>query len=78
MKNCIYILLLFFASGLSAQTWQASYDEALIEAKKQDKPMLLVFAGSDWCAPCIKLERTIWQSDAFRSHAASHLILYKA
>lgn len=72
------MLMLFFASTLFAQEWQASYADAVMEAQKQDKPVLLVFAGSDWCAPCIKLDKAIWQSDAFRKYAALNLILYKA
>lgn len=70
--------MLFFASTLFAQAWKASYKEALTEAQKKDSPILLVFAGSDWCAPCIKLDREIWQSDTFRNYAASNFILYKA
>jgi len=37
-----------------------------------------VFAGSDWCAPCIKLERNIWQSSEFKTYAKNHYVLYKA
>ena len=38
----------------------------------------MIFSGSDWCAPCIKLERDIWTSDAFKAFAKEQLILYKA
>ncbi|KKM95274.1 hypothetical protein LCGC14_1189860 [marine sediment metagenome] len=70
--------MLFFASTLFAQDWQPSYADAVTEAQKQDKPILLVFAGSDWCAPCIKLDKTIWQSEEFSTYAAMNLILYRA
>ncbi len=69
---------LFFASALVAQEWQGSYAEALSGAQAQNKPILLVFAGSDWCAPCMKLDKEVWQSDAFRLHADENYILYKA
>ncbi|WP_373518745.1 thioredoxin family protein [Pricia sp.] len=78
MKKYLSILLLFFASALFAQEWQASYAEALTVAKERHKPMLLVFAGSDWCAPCIKLDKSIWQSDIFRTYANKNYVLYKA
>jgi thioredoxin-related protein len=39
---------------------------------------LLVFSGSDWCAPCIKLDKSIWQSAEFKEYAASNLILERA
>jgi len=70
--------MLFFASALFAQEWQTDYADALEGAKEQHKPILLVFAGSDWCAPCIKLEKKKWQSDVFRSFAKEHFVLYKA
>lgn len=40
--------------------------------------MLLVFAGSDWCAPCIKLDRLLFQSPEFSEYADENLILFKA
>lgn len=62
----------------SAQNWKSSYEEALLTSKKDNKAIILVFAGSDWCAPCIKLERGIWQSEAFVSYSNKHYVLYKA
>ena len=38
----------------------------------------MVFQGSDWCAPCIKLEQEIWSSDEFKSYAEDHFVLLKA
>ncbi|WP_225901927.1 thioredoxin family protein [Zobellia barbeyronii] len=65
-------------TSLSAQDWQENYAEAQALAKKNDKNLLLVFAGSDWCAPCIKLEKTIWESEEFKKFAEADLILYRA
>jgi len=62
----------------SAQNWKSSYKEALSISKAENKPIVLVFAGSDWCAPCIKLERSIWQSEVFVSYSNEHYVLYKA
>lgn len=70
--------MIFFAPALIAQEWQPSYAEVRVAAEKQDKPILLVFAGSDWCAPCIKLDKGIWQSEVFRTYAHENYILYKA
>ncbi|SDE07413.1 Thioredoxin-related protein [Pricia antarctica] len=78
MKNILVICYLFFTAALFAQEWQPSYAEALVVSKEQHKPILLVFAGSDWCAPCIKLDKDIWQSDVFRTYAKENYVLYKA
>jgi thioredoxin-related protein len=37
-----------------------------------------VFSGSDWCAPCIKLENVVWKSDAFQEEVAKSWVVYKA
>lgn len=42
------------------------------------KKILLVFQGSDWCAPCIKMEHNVWSQEAFKSYAKEHFILLKA
>ena len=61
-----------------AQNWESSFEEAVMISKEEHKPIVLVFAGSDWCAPCIKLERSIWQSDEFKKYSSEHYVLYKA
>ncbi len=72
-------LVFFFCSILGyAQDWKTSYADALESSKTQNKPIILVFAGSDWCAPCIKMDRSIWQSSEFKAYAAQNYILYKA
>lgn len=71
----LFFLLPFLCAS---QEWVANFDAAQEMAKEEQKPLLLVFSGSDWCAPCIRLDREIWQSDAFKEHAAENYILYKA
>lgn len=77
MKN--HLLLVFMALSLTsfAQTWQSDFNQAKILAQKENKNILLVFAGSDWCAPCIKLERYIWESEEFKNESKKW-VLYKA
>jgi thiol-disulfide isomerase/thioredoxin len=52
--------------------------EAFGAAQASGKPVLLVFSGSDWCAPCIRLEREVLSDSVFLRYAADHLILLKA
>ncbi|MGB5431260.1 thioredoxin family protein, partial [Eudoraea sp.] len=61
MKVSIVLLAVFLASGtLFAQDWQTDFERAKEMAKSGNKPIILVFQGSDWCAPCIKLDQQIW------------------
>ena len=76
-KIALFIMLLMSSIGFS-QEWKTSLDEAKQEATKENKKILLVFSGSDWCAPCMKLEKNIWQSEEFKKEAAEKYVLVKA
>ncbi|PKG42992.1 thioredoxin family protein [Psychroflexus sp. MES1-P1E] len=73
-------LIIFLCLGLTsfAQDWTYDMEEAKTQATKDNKDILLVFSGSDWCAPCIKLDRQIWRSEQFKAHASEKLILVRA
>jgi thioredoxin-related protein len=76
-KLLIAALLLCFANGY-CQNWVSTIDEAKALAQKENKNIVLVFSGSDWCAPCIKLDKNIWSTDAFKQEATAKWILLKA
>lgn len=78
MKIVAPILLFFFSVFAFAQDWSSTYVDALASASDEKKPLILVFAGSDWCAPCIKLDKFIWQSEEFKAYSKENYILYKA
>ena len=78
MKKYIIILFLFIGTIGYSQNWKTNFEEAKIEATKENKNILLVFSGSDWCAPCMKLENVVWKSDAFQAEAAKSWVVYKA
>ncbi len=55
--------------------WLTNYEAALSKAKEENKPVLLSFAGSDWCKPCIMLTREVFQTPEFESYAKENLVL---
>ncbi|APQ16247.1 thioredoxin family protein [Maribacter hydrothermalis] len=77
-----YIILLLFAvvtiSTTTAQEWNTDFEIAKKLAKANDKPIVLVFQGSDWCAPCIKLDREVWSTDEFKAYAKDHYVMLQA
>lgn len=77
-KIAFLALFAFMAMQVQAQQWLTDLGAAKALAEKDDKNIILVFSGSDWCAPCIKLEKAIWESDAFKQEAAANWILVKA
>ena len=76
-KYSIVLFLLIGTIGFS-QSWKTSFTEAKSQAAAENKNILLVFLGSDWCAPCIKLDKTIWQSEEFKSESVQKWVIYKA
>ncbi|MGJ8666778.1 MAG: thioredoxin family protein [Patiriisocius sp.] len=79
MKTLLTILaLIAFTFTSSAQEWLTDMDQAQAIAKKTDKAIVLVFQGSDWCAPCIRLDKEIFQSESFKLYAKDHFVMVKA
>jgi len=78
MKKIFLGLLLMLSSAVFAQNWLPNFEDAKALAVKENKNIVLVFSGSDWCAPCIKLDKNIWQSEEFKKESAAQWVLYKA
>ena len=78
MKQCITVLLILLSTSLSAQIWTSTWEQTLQKANVEEKKIVLVFSGSDWCIPCIKLEKEVWMNEAFIAYAEENLILYRA
>lgn len=74
-----WLLVLFFYTSLSwSQNWQPTWELTQEIAHKKNQPILLVFSGSDWCIPCIRLENEVWESSVFNSFAENRMVLYRA
>lgn len=78
MKKILFTLLLLVSYYGQAQNWLTDFEQAKKTASEQDKNIIIVFSGSDWCAPCIKLDKNIWQSESFKNEAAKDWVLIKA
>lgn len=78
LKILLISSFLLMAFSLSAQQWLTDFEEAKKVADAEQKTIILVFQGSDWCAPCIKLDHEIWQSEVFQAYAEEHFVLLKA
>jgi len=77
MKTFFLLLSMAMAPAAFSQDWK-NFEEAKNLAAKENKNIILVFSGSDWCAPCIKLDKSIWQSEDFKSEAKKEWVLVKA
>lgn len=74
----ILIITLSFSLHTFAQEWITNFDSAKKEALKNNNNIVLVFQGSDWCGPCIKLDKEIWSSSEFQTLSKDHFVMVKA
>jgi thioredoxin-related protein len=72
----LLLVLPFFIFSLGE--WQHNLEDAKKIASTDHKYILLNFSGSDWCGPCIRMRREIFESDVFRKMADTELILVNA
>ena len=61
----------------SIKGWTENYETALAAAKSENKNLLLLFTGSDWCGYCIVLEREVFSTSKFKNWAGKNVILVK-
>ncbi len=80
MKKIVLVTFLALASFsmLNAQQWLTDFNQAKAIASAEHKPIILVFQGSDWCAPCMKLDREIWSTEAFKNFAKTNFVMLQA
>jgi thioredoxin-related protein len=84
MKRMIFSLLFVvgFSSAIMAQkydvNWEKKYGKAVETARKQNKPILIFFTGSDWCGPCKMLVEDFFESKRFGKLARENFVVYKA
>lgn len=76
--RAIIALLVLPLFLMSAGIWRNDFDKAKADAKAQHKLILLKFSGSDWCIPCIRMEKDIFTQDTFQHFAQGNLIMVNA
>ena len=70
----VSLLMMVSVSG----EWLTNFDMAKEKAAKDNKHILLNFSGSDWCAPCIKMKKEVFESEAFLTRSEAQLVLVRA
>jgi rhodanese-related sulfurtransferase/thioredoxin-related protein len=62
-------------SNQTELTWLTDLPSALVRAKAEGKSVLLFFHGSDWCPPCVEMQRQVFVSPEFAQYARRVLVL---
>jgi len=63
-------------TAVEGEGWLKNYDEALAEAKKEKRNVLVYFTGSDWCPPCKMLKKDLFDTEDFKTVATNYTLLY--
>lgn len=72
------LILILTVGFVTAQSQIIEDPEVAFKLSNEtQKPLLLIFSGSDWCAPCIRLHDTILTNEQFQHYASDHFILLK-
>lgn len=74
LLTTLLISSIFFTSA----SWKTNFNDAIAEASKDHKSILVNFSGSDWCLPCMKLKKDIFEDETFTSYATENLVLVNA
>lgn len=78
MKSVVIIFFFSFSLLGFSQDWKTNFEEAKTLAQKEHYNIVLVFQGSDWCAPCMKLEKEVWSTSDYQKLAKDHFVMVKA
>lgn len=71
--------LVFSTGSLGAKelVWHTDYEEAARVAAVQNKPLMLYFTGSDWCAICVLFDKEVASQPEFAAYANPNVVLVK-
>lgn len=56
-------------------TWLTNLEEAQKQSKATNKPILVYFTGSDWCAPCVALKADFFESADFQPYISDFILV---
>lgn len=60
----------------NAAVWSEDYAQVRKMAAEKKLPVIMLFSGSDWCPPCIRLDKTVFHQKKFADFAKSGKALF--
>ena len=81
MRNFLFLVFVLFSTLSYAQdskselNWLTNLERAKKVSKKEHKPILIYFTGSDWCSPCIMLKKDFFNSSEFEKKAKGIILV---
>ena len=79
-RNVLLLFILFTCGSRFGYSQElkmyTNWDEAQSSAQKEDKEILIILTGSEWCAPCKKMDKNVISNIEFINFAKNNLILF--
>lgn len=77
MKRILLAILLGALPLQASEIWSTDYNASLQKAAAENRLILLEFTGSDWCPPCKKQAKDVFEQPAFEKFAKENLVPVK-
>ncbi|MDR6967923.1 thioredoxin-related protein [Flavobacterium arsenatis] len=72
------IVFLFIFTTSQAQIQKSpDYETAKVQAKNQNKDILIVLTGSEWCKPCVKMKKNVFENQEFIDYASQSFVIFE-
>ncbi|PTX62374.1 thioredoxin-like protein [Kordia periserrulae] len=80
MKKFLLLAVFFIGFSAAAQedikiNWLTDFEEAKKISKKEKKPILIYFTGSDWCPPCKMLKEDFFYTKKFQEKSKDFVLV---
>lgn len=78
MKKTLIAILaatVFWQVNAAEATWLTDLPKAEVQAKAENKIVLMDFTGLDWCGWCIKFKKEVLDTTEFQAYAAKNVVL---
>lgn len=83
LTSLFVLFILVFTGCNSGQAssdnldWNTNLEQAVAQAKEENKAVLINFTGSDWCIWCKRLNSEVFTQKEFEDYAKNNLVLVK-
>ena len=80
MNKFLASLLLLAVSGwayavdYTPKGWLTNAEEAQKQAREQNRPIMVLISGPEWCPPCRQLEKTVISKAAFLKYVQQNAV----